>query len=99
MAGPANAAPRRPHDDGNGKRWRQLAETVGMTPDQVAAMCPRDGETRCSGALSGWIWATADQVKEVMGLYAPAILTADPPSVGGPEYLAARRRSSSPTCA
>ena len=37
--------------------------------------------------LTGWIWATADQVKAVMGLYEPAILTADPPSVGGPEYL------------
>jgi hypothetical protein len=58
-----------------------------MTPAQVEAMCPRDGETRCSGALAGWIWATADQVKAVMGLYEPAILTADPPSVGGPEYL------------
>ena len=49
-AGPASAAPPADlNDDGNGKRWRQLTETVGMTPDQVAAVCPRDGETRCSG--------------------------------------------------
>jgi hypothetical protein len=87
-AGPASAAPPADlNDDGTGKRWRQLTETVGMTVDQVAAVCPRDGVTPCSGALSGWIWATADQVKEVMGLYAPAILTAEPPSVGGPEYF------------
>ena len=32
-AGPASAAPPADlNDDGNGKRWRQLAETVGMTP-------------------------------------------------------------------
>ena len=91
-AAPASAAPPDLTDDGNGKRWRQLTETVGMTPAQVAAFCPRDGETRCSGSvgtrdLTGWIWATADQVKALMGLYEPAILTADPPSVGGPEYL------------
>jgi Ca2+-binding RTX toxin-like protein len=39
-AGPAGAAPPADlNDDGNGKRWRQLAETVGMSPDQVAAVC------------------------------------------------------------
>jgi Ca2+-binding RTX toxin-like protein len=87
-ATPASAAPPADlNDDGNGKRWRQLTETVGMTVDQVASMCPRDGQTRCSGALSGWVWATADQVKAVMGLYAPEILTAESSSVGGPEYF------------
>jgi hypothetical protein len=87
-AGPAGAAPPSDlTDDGQGKRWRQLTETVGMNVDQVAAMCPRDGVTRCSGALSGWIWATADQVEQVLGLYAPEILTAESSSVGGPEYL------------
>jgi hypothetical protein len=35
-AGPASAAPGDLTDDGNGKRWRQLTETVGMTPAQVA---------------------------------------------------------------
>ena len=51
-AAPASAAPPADlNDDGNGKRWRQLTETVGMTPDQVASMCPRDGETRCSGSV------------------------------------------------
>jgi Ca2+-binding RTX toxin-like protein len=87
-AGPASAAPPVDlTDDGNGKRWRQLDETVGMRVDQVAEMCPRDGETRCTGVLSGWIWATADQVRAVMGLYEPAILTAEPPEASGPEQF------------
>ena len=79
-------------DDGNGKRWRQLTQTTGLTPDQVAQVCPRDGETRCAGSvgsrdLTGWVWATGAQVQALMGLYEPAIVTADPPVVGGPEYL------------
>ena len=53
-------------------------------------MCPRDGVSRCSGSiggrnLTGWVWATDAQVVELMGHYVPAILTADPPSVSGPE--------------
>ena len=76
----------------DGKRWRQLTQTTGMTWSQVAAVCPRDGATRCSGAigtrdLTGWIWATDAQVVALMGHYLPAILTADPPSVSGPEHL------------
>ena len=79
-------------DDGNGKRWRQLTETTGLTPSEVAQVCPRGGKTRCSGSigardLSGWVWATAAQVQALMGRYEPAILTADPTVVGGPEYL------------
>jgi RTX calcium-binding nonapeptide repeat (4 copies) len=74
------------------QRWRQLTQTTGLTPDQIAQVCPRDGETRCSGTvgnrdLSGWVWATGAQVHALMGLYEPAILTADPPAVSGPEYL------------
>jgi hemolysin type calcium-binding protein len=76
----------------DGKRWRQLTDTVGVTWSQVAAVCPTDGASRCSGVaggrdLTGWIWATDDQVVDLMGAYAPQLLTADPPSVSGPEYL------------
>jgi hypothetical protein len=58
FASPASAA--FPDD---GKRWRQVTETAGLTWSQVAAICPRDGESRCSGSvgshsLTGWIWAT-----------------------------------------
>jgi len=62
-AAPVGAAPpENLSDDGNGKRWRQLTQTTGVTPDQVAQVCPRDGETRCSGSvgskdLTGWVWS------------------------------------------
>jgi RTX calcium-binding nonapeptide repeat (4 copies) len=84
---PAGATP--PDD---GKRWRWLGETTGLTSSQVAQVCPRDGETRCSGSIgarvmTGWIWATADQVAALMAHYAPALLTADPRSVSGEEYF------------
>jgi hypothetical protein len=79
-------------DDGNGRQWMQLTTTVGLTPGSVAQVCPRDGESRCSGSvggkdLSGWVWATADQVVELMAMFEPALLTADPPQVGGPDYF------------
>jgi hypothetical protein len=80
---PAGAAP--PDD---GKEWRSLDETTGLTWSQVAQICPRDGATPCSGGiglrnLDRWVWATADQVVALMGHYAPDILTANPPSVSG----------------
>jgi RTX calcium-binding nonapeptide repeat (4 copies) len=76
----------------DGKLWRPPAETTGLTWSQVAQVCPRDGETRCSGSIgarvfTGWVWATADQVVALMGHYAPEILTADPPSVSGDAYF------------
>ena len=92
-AAPASAdPPANLSDDGTGKRWRQLKETTGLTPDQIAQVCPRDGYSRCSGSvggrdLSGWVWATGPQVRALMGLFDPAILTADPPVVGGPDHF------------
>jgi hypothetical protein len=79
-------------DDGNGHEWRQLKETTGLTWNQIASVCPRDGETPCSGTvggkvLTGWVWATDEQVIEFMGRYAPDLLTADPPQVSGPQYF------------
>jgi len=79
-------------DDGNGKVWRQVGETTGVTAAQVAQVCPRDGATPCSGSIGGraftdWIWATADQVVGLMGKYEPAILTANPPSIAGPDFF------------
>ena len=37
--------------------------------------------------MTGWIWATDAQVLALMGHYEPRLLDADPPQVGGPEYL------------
>jgi RTX calcium-binding nonapeptide repeat (4 copies) len=78
-------------DDGTGKRWRQLTETTGLTPAQIATVCPRDGETRCSGVagnrdLSEWVWATGDQVHALLARYEPALLAEGTRSVSGPEY-------------
>ena len=75
-------------NDNRGKDWRQLKDTAGMTWTQVAALCPRDGVTPCpSGPLAGWVWATREQVTELFGAYAPAILTSPTGSVGGMEYF------------
>ena len=76
----------------DGKRWRALTETTGVTAAQLAALCPRDGASRCSGSaggrnVSGWIWATSDQVLALMGHYEPRLLDADPSQVAGPEFL------------
>jgi hypothetical protein len=89
---PAWGAPPDPADGGNGTEWRQLYETTGVSWNQVAAVCPRDGQTPCSGSigtkvLTGWVWATDAQVVALMGNYEPAILTADPPTVSGGEYF------------
>ena len=51
-------------DDGQGKEWRQLTETVGLSWTQIAQTCPQDGASPCSGLtggrdLTGWTWATA----------------------------------------
>jgi Ca2+-binding RTX toxin-like protein len=73
------------------KEWRQVYETTGLTWSQVASVCPRDGATPCSGSvagknLSGWVWATAEQVLGLMDNYVPT-LSMENPSVSGPEYM------------
>ena len=85
-AAPAGALPP------DGKRWRALTETTGVTAAQLAAVCPRDGESRCSGTagnrnVSGWIWATDAPGARADGPLRAALLDADPPQVAGPEYL------------
>src|SRR3954452_25204667 len=89
LAGASSASAAFPQD---GKRWRQVTETTGVTWSDVAAVCPRNGALRCSGVaagrdLTGWIWATDTQVVTLMGHYDPAIITADLPSVSGPDHL------------
>src|SRR4051812_37168291 len=77
-----------PVNDGQGKEWRQLTDTAGLTRDQVAEVCPRDGLSPCSGVaaehdLTGWIWATDSEVIELFGIYVPDILTSS--AVQGPQ--------------
>jgi hypothetical protein len=81
------AVPPNPLDDGAGKQWRQLYETTGMTWNQVAQLCPRDGATGCTGSLTDWTWATDAQVLDLFRRYAPAIGATSPATVAGPEYF------------
>ncbi len=72
----------------DGKEWRELHETTGLSWSQVASVCPTDGVSPCSGSvggrnLTGWTWATADQVKDLMATHAPGLATAEPPVVAG----------------
>jgi hypothetical protein len=89
---PAAAVPPDPApDEANGKKWRQLYETTGVSWSQVAQICPRDGVTPCAGSIgtkdfNGWVWGTAAQVKAFFGTYAPEISTADPATVSGGQY-------------
>jgi hypothetical protein len=88
----AAAAAADPIDDGAGREWRQLYETTGVTWNQVAAICPLDGATPCSGSIgsnsySGWVWATDAQVVEFMSRWEPALAAADPPNISGIDYF------------
>jgi hypothetical protein len=76
--------------DGHGKEWRQVKETIGLSWEQVAAVCPTDGVTPAASAvngvdLTGWVWATQEQVTELFSLWVPEIL--EMPSLGGPNYV------------
>lgn len=66
----------------NGREWRELYTTTGLSWSQVASVCPTDGVTACSGSvggrnLTGWTWATAPQVRDLLDDYAPGLATAD----------------------
>jgi Ca2+-binding RTX toxin-like protein len=79
-------------EDAQGREWRQLYTTTGLSWDQVDSVCPRDGVTPCSGTvdrkdLTGWIWGTDAQVLELLSEYAPQLKTTDPPSLYGAEYI------------
>ncbi len=82
-AAPSSAAP-----TVDGREWRELYQTTGLSWSQVASVCPTDGATPCAGTvggknLTGWTWATADQVRDLMDDHAPGLTTAEPPVVSG----------------
>jgi hypothetical protein len=77
-------------DDGQGRLWRQLVDTTGLTWQQVAEVCALDGQTACNGSaggrdLGGWTWATQGQVMALFNGFLPAdaALTPENPGVGG----------------
>ena len=78
------------YDDGHGREWRQLTETTNLSWNQVAQVCPADGVTPGQGSVggrdfSGWVWATRDQVRTMLGRIEPRLV--GNLSVQGPEYL------------
>jgi len=74
-------------NDGNGKEWRQLTATVGLSWNQVAQFCPQDGASSCVGStnLNDWVWGTDAQVLQLFSIFEPAVLTS--PSVGGMAFF------------
>lgn len=77
-------------NDGHDKEWRQLTETAGATWNQLAAVCPRDGQTACAGVvgtvdLTGWVWATDAEVLALFSYTEPAIIGNR--SIGGLPYF------------
>jgi hypothetical protein len=69
-------------DDGAGREWRPLTETVGPSWAAVSAICPQDGVTPCNGSIegvnyTGWVWATQSQLRSVFTRYAAAMATVD----------------------
>jgi hypothetical protein len=71
-----------PVDEGNGREWRQIPETASVSWASIAAVCPQDGVTPCSGAVgnvdyTGWVWGTSAQVRTLLSKYSAALLTVD----------------------
>lgn len=78
------------YDDGNGKEWLQINRFLNTSWNQIAAKCPTDG-TPCTGIIAGvdvtgWVWASQDDVRTLFSYSVPEILTT--PTLSGPEYMA-----------
>jgi hypothetical protein len=77
------------YTDSQGRQWREITPTVARSWNQVAAVCPTDGVTPCNGALgstsvTGWVWATREDVIELLSEWVPAI--AKTGEAGGAQY-------------
>ena len=87
----ASSAIAQHYNDGQGKEWRHVPSTMGLSWNQVATVCPTDGATPCSGVvagrdMNGWRWGTREQVQRLFAGFVPEIMTAN--CVGGPQYAA-----------
>ena len=85
----ASSAIAQHYNDGQGKEWRHVPSTMGLSWNQVATVCPTDGATPCSGVvagrdMNGWRWGTREQVQRLFAGFVPEIMTAN--CVGGPQY-------------
>jgi hypothetical protein len=69
-----------------GREWRQLTDTTYVTWNEVAAVCPVDGTTPCSGSIlrsqdgalidvTGWTWARSSDVQALFeAIIQPAVI-------------------------
>jgi hypothetical protein len=78
------------YTDSHGRQWRQVDSTTGHTWNAVAAVCPTDGVTPCSGVLGsvqvgGWVWATRQDVLELFAEFSPVVAKSG--AVSGPQYF------------
>jgi hypothetical protein len=78
------------YDDGNGKEWLQINRFLNTSWNQIAAKCPTNG-TPCTGTIAGvdvtgWTWASQDDVRTLFSYSVPEILNT--PTLSGPEYMA-----------
>jgi PEP-CTERM motif len=83
-------------DDGEGREWRSLSDTEGLSWLQAARLCPVNGQHTCNGTvggieLAGWVWATRRQVMDLFNLKLPkaARLDLGQPARFGLEQLGA----------
>ena len=58
------------YHDADGREWRDLNDTNGLSLLNTSGICPKDGITPCTGSLNGvsltgWVWATSAQVREL----------------------------------
>ncbi len=93
VAACAGSAQAQHYNDGHGKEWRQLPTTMSLSWDQIDTVCPSEAEGGgpCTGSVSGrdltgWHWATREEVRTLFSYFHPDILSN--PCVGGPQYAA-----------
>lgn len=89
-AAPALSSSAQNYVDTRGKEWLQVNRFLNTSWNQIAAICPTDGVTPCSGSiagtdLTGWVWASQSDVRTLMSYWVPEILTTD--AVGGSAYV------------
>jgi hypothetical protein len=82
--------------DGEGREWRDLGDTEGITWAQASKLCPVNGQHACKGTidgidLSGYVWATRRQVMDLFNLKLPVSMKLDAgqPARFGLDQLAA----------
>ena len=61
-------------NDGHGKTWRQVTDTVNLSWSDLASVCPLDAATTCLGSvkgvsMDGWVFASIYQVGDLFSYF------------------------------